>query len=60
MGILYGIHDVLFMAYWSLRGQKWEAVWLTMYRRARRDGISDDDAGDLATRYVQEARRHER
>jgi hypothetical protein len=50
------IRDVLFIWYWSLRGQEWEAVALTMYRRARREGLTHEDASSLAEAYVRAER----
>ena len=51
------IRDWLFLVYWSMRGQRWEAVFITMYRKGRREGLTHEEASSLATEYVRNARR---
>jgi hypothetical protein len=52
MSVLHNIRDLLFIAYWSLRGQRKQAVYITMYRKARREGLTHEEATSLAIEYM--------
>jgi hypothetical protein len=52
MSVLHNIRDLFLIAYWSLRGQHKQAVYITMYRKARREGLTHEEATSLAIQYI--------
>jgi len=46
------LKDWFYIVYWSLRGHEKEAVYITMYRKARRDGLTHEEAVSIAVAYV--------
>ncbi len=52
MSILRKTMDTLHLMFWSMRGQKWQALYTMTYRDARRRGCTHEEACELAEAFT--------